>query len=228
MQDFRKVANTISKTDASGANIISDRLLKLISWNLLHRSGAMVHHIAEIIEKERPDLFLMQEATDEISALSSFVGGSYYAQKWPGKRHGLAAWSSKKLGDSRALELPASKMPGRFPTRYSQVLEVDGVTIANVHLSHGQLLNRRQLRQIAHSTEGPTAIIGDFNVVGPVILPGFRDVGPRGSTHYAQKIIPFRLDRCLIRELRIRSGRILGRGSSDHHPIVMNIEHGEQ
>ena len=228
MRVSSKDAGAISQPDATSVAKLSDRFLKLVSWNLLHRSGAMVHHIAEIIEKEKPDLFLMQEATDEIGTLPSFVGGKYYAQSWPGKRHGLAAWSVGEVGNSRALALPASKMPGRFPTRFSQIFEVDGVTVANVHLSHGQLLNRRQLRQIAHATDGPTAIIGDFNAVGPVILPGFRDAGPRGTTHYAQKIIPFRRDRCLIRELRVVSGRTLSRGSSDHHPIVMNIEHGEQ
>lgn len=221
-----KDAGATIRPDATGVGKLSERLLKLVSWNLLHRSGAMVHHIVEIIEKEKPDLFLMQEATEEIGTLPSFVGGKFYAQSWPGKRHGLAAWSAESLESSRALALPASKLPGRFPTRFSQIFEFDGVTVANVHLSHGQLLNRRQLRQIAHATEGPTAIIGDFNAVGPTILPGFRDAGPRSTTHYAQKVIPFRLDRCLIRELRVVSGRTLNRGSSDHHPIVMKIEHG--
>ncbi len=57
------------------------------------------------------------------------------------------------------------------------------MTFANVHLAGGQLLNRRQLARIAGALRGkPSAIIGDYNIVGPVILPGFRDVGPREPT----------------------------------------------
>ena len=72
---------------------------------------------------------------------------------------------------------------------------VDGISIANVHLSHGQMLNRRQLRAIAEGTQGPTVIIGDCNAVGPIALGGFSEVGPRNPTHKLKT----RLDRCLIR-----------------------------
>ncbi len=43
--------------------------LKIISWNLLHRSGAVAEDICELIEDEKPDLFLMQEATTAIESL---------------------------------------------------------------------------------------------------------------------------------------------------------------
>lgn len=225
MQSSSKDKVIMRQPDKTDSDTPPRQILKVISWNLLHRSGALVEDIAGIIEDERPDIFLMQEVTEEIGVLPSLVGGKYHAQSWPGKRHGLAVWGSTTLWESRALKLPASKMPGRLPARFSQILEVDGVTIANVHLSHGQLLNRRQLRTIAHSTDGPTAIIGDFNAVGPVVVPGFRDVGPRGSTHHAQKIVPFRLDRCLARDLRMVNGKSLKRGPSDHRPILIEFEH---
>ena len=206
----------------SGANG-KKRCLTIISWNLLHRSGALLNDIAALIEREEPDILLMQEATAVIEGLPELVGGRLHEQPWPGKRHGLAAWSRTEMANLRSLRLPASKMPGRLPTRFAQLLEVGGITIANVHLSHGQVLNRRQLRMIARSTEGPTAIIGDYNSLGPTPLRGFSDVGPRGSTHHAQDIVPFRLDRCMVRDLECVRSRILKRGPSDHLPIRIDF-----
>ena len=197
--------------------------VKVISWNLLHRSGAIVEDIAGLIVEEGPDLFLMQEATDAIDNLPALVEGHYARQPWPGRRHGLAAWCRRQLQDFGPLQLPASRMPGRFPPRYAQIVRIDDITIANVHLSHGQVLNRLQLREISRSTEGPTAIIGDYNTLGPIRLRHFSDVGPRSTTHHAQEIVPFRLDRCMIRDLHRLSARALRRGRSDHRPIVIEL-----
>jgi endonuclease/exonuclease/phosphatase (EEP) superfamily protein YafD len=98
-----------------------------------------------------------------------------------------------------------------------------GINFANVHLSHGQFLNRWQLLHIASALEGPSAIIGDFNAVGPTMLPGFRDIGPRRRTHRASNIVNLRLDRCLAREIRLTGAQVLERGASDHHPIVLDL-----
>jgi endonuclease/exonuclease/phosphatase family metal-dependent hydrolase len=196
---------------------------KIISWNLLHRSGAMVDDIAALILLENPDLFLMQEATHSIDILTSMVGGHYVRQPWADRRHGLAIWSSSAMSQTRPLPLPASRIPGSFPTRMAQILQFDDITIANVHLSHGQLLNRRQLTTIAKSTSGPTAIIGDYNAFGPVFLRGFSDVGPHRITHLAQKILPFRLDRCMVRDLNCSETKVLQKGPSDHRPIRIDL-----
>ena len=202
-----------------------ERVIKVISWNLLHRSGAIVDDIANLIQEEQPDLFLMQEATGVIDALPGMSEGHYARQPWPGRRYGLAAWCRRQLQDFGPLELPASALPGRFPTRFAQLIRFDDITFANVHLSHGQVLNRLQLRQISRSTQGPTAIIGDFNTLGPIRLRQFSDVGPRGSTHRAHDIVPFRLDRCMIRDLTRVSARALRRGRSDHRPILIELGH---
>ncbi|HMB46995.1 MAG TPA: endonuclease/exonuclease/phosphatase family protein [Afifellaceae bacterium] len=197
--------------------------LKVVSWNLLHRSGAVVEDICELIDQENPDLFLMQEATEAIERLPDIVGGRFYKQPWPGRSHGLAAWSPEHPARAGVLKLPASKMPGRLPPRFAQILQIKGMTIANVHLSHGQILNRLQLRRIARSTAGPTAIIGDYNTLGPIVLHHFSDVGPRGHTHRAQQVVPFRLDRCMVRQLQCVGARRLRRGSSDHRPIALEL-----
>ncbi len=218
----------MQKTDAVFDTVLDRPMtrLKIISWNLLHRSGAVAEDICALIAEEQPDLFLMQEATSAIESLPEHVGGKFYKQPWPGRGHWLGAWSSAHSARPNVLKLPSSKMPGRFPTRFAQLLEFGDLTIANVHLSHGQILNRLQLRKIAHSTTGPTAIIGDFNTLGPILLHHFSDVGPRGHTHRAQNVVPFRLDRCLVRGVRCTHARRLRRGPSDHRPILLELEAG--
>jgi endonuclease/exonuclease/phosphatase family metal-dependent hydrolase len=123
------------------------------------------------------------------------------------------------LGEGYSIPLPISPFPIRVPPRLAQILKLDGISIANVHLSHGQVLNRRQLKAIADATHGPTVIIGDCNAVGPIALGGFAEVGPRNPTHKLKT----RLDRCLIRDLHCTQARVLGRGPSDHHPIEVLV-----
>ncbi len=197
--------------------------LKIVSWNLLYRRGAAVCDVAVMIEKERPDLFLMQEATADINRLAAIAGGRFYKLPWRGKTYSLALWVPEDKINIWALELPFSRLPGKFPPRLAQIVELENITIANVHLSHGQLLNRRQLRAIARAVEGPLAIIGDFNALGPLVMRGFKDVGPRRVTHMAKRVAPFRLDRCFVRELKCITAKALEKGPSDHRPIVVEL-----
>ena len=127
------------------------------------------------------------------------------------------------LSASTAIRLPASILPGRVPPRLAQIINFHGITIANVHLSHGQFLNRYQLRHIMEQMEGPSAIIGDFNAVGPVGFQGFRDIGPRKRTHRAGKIVALRLDRCIARGVACSASEVLDKGPSDHHPMVLDM-----
>ena len=181
--------------------------------------------VAGLLVRERPDLLLMQEATKEIEALPSAVGGHFHRVPWASRIHGLAVWSRHHFTPPHVLALPMSRLPGRLPGRVSQLVQIGDIRFANVHLSHGQLLNRRQLGRIAAALHGhPTAIIGDYNAVGSVKLPGFRDVGPREPTHFASNIVPFRLDRCLVHGLHCTAARTLDFGPSDHRPIVLELQ----
>ena len=198
--------------------------MKIISWNLLRLTGAAVEDVAALVERERPELLLMQEATEHMDALPRLAGGHFHRLPWPGKIHGLAAWSHHPIASPRPLALPASKLPGKLPRRRAQILLVNGITFANVHLSHGQLLNRRQLARIAAKLRGtPSAILGDYNAVGPILVPGFFDVGPMETTHFASNVVPFRLDRCLVHGLRCSATDTLAAGPSDHRPIVVHL-----
>jgi len=198
--------------------------VKVISWNLLRLTGAAVEDVAKLVEREKPDVLLMQEVTEHMDALPSLVGGHFHRQPWPGRIHGLAVWTRHHHVAPYALPLPASRLPGRLPRRRAQIIQVGDVTFANVHLSHGQLLNRRQLSRIAASLRGkPSAIIGDYNAVGPILMPGFFDVGPLEPTHFGSNVVPFRLDRCLAHGLHCSASRTLAFGPSDHRPIVLDL-----
>ncbi len=198
--------------------------MKVISWNLLRLTGAGVEDVAALIEQHRPDLLLLQEATEELAELPTRVGGCFFREPLDGRIYGLAVWSPHPLAPPYALPLPASQVPGCVPPRVAQIVHWDGVAFANVHLSHGQLLNRWQLRHIANALDGPAAVVGDYNAIGPIKLAGFKDIGPRQSTHSPTNVISFRLDRCMARGLRCSYARVLARGPSDHHPIRLDLD----
>ena len=194
--------------------------MKIISWNLLHEGGAEIAHVAALIARHGPDLVLMQEATERIDALPRQAGGYYARMVLPGRQHGLAAWSVLPLSQpSRALPLQR----GLIVRRICQIVEVAGITIANVHLSHGQVLNRWQLRQIARVLPERAAILGDCNMLGTPLLPGFHDAGPRLPTHRSARLLPLRLDRCFLRGIGCTASARLGRTASDHHPILVTL-----
>jgi endonuclease/exonuclease/phosphatase (EEP) superfamily protein YafD len=195
-------------------------MIKLISWNLLRLTGASLDDVVRLIRREDPDLLLMQEATQEMDGLPRMVGGQYQRNLLPGRVHGLAVWSPVPLATKPAV-LPLQA--GAMFHRICQIIEFGSITVANVHLSHGQILNRRQLRRIAKVLPHRAAVVGDYNLIGPALLPGFRDVGPREPTHVAGDMVPLRIDRCLIRGVACLGARTLLREASDHRPIVVNL-----
>lgn len=198
--------------------------MKVISWNLLRRTGASRAEVADLVAAERPDLLLMQEVTDHFETLGEELGGSFAWRRQPGRIHGLAMWSATPWTEAPVFgALPR----GVVFERLGQIVTVGGIGIANVHLSHGQRLNRRQLRAIAALLPDRAAILGDYNLVGPALLPGFHDAGPRRPTHRMIDMVPLRIDRCLVRGLRCDHTRVLPRGGSDHHPICVTLVLGE-
>ncbi|MDR3537808.1 MAG: endonuclease/exonuclease/phosphatase family protein [Acetobacteraceae bacterium] len=196
-------------------------MTKLVSWNLLRLTGASLADVVGLIEREQPDLLLMQEATRVMDGLTARVGGEYVRSPLPGRVHGLAVWSPVPLQSPPVvLPLPA----GAMVERVCQIVEFGSIAVANVHLSHGQVLNRRQLRWIARALPYRAAVVGDYNLIGPALLPGFRDVGPREPTHVAGDVMPVRIDRCLVRGVACLGAKALLREASDHRPIVIRLD----
>ena len=203
--------------------------MRIASWNLLHTGGATLGDVLGLIERQRPDLLLLQEATAAIDGLAK-IGRTYHRSLMPGRANGLAAWSAKGFRLLDTLNLPPGlkwdlrplrSRPGR--PRIALVLEFQTIQIANVHLDHGQRSNRRQLRHIAETYPGIGLIMGDFNTVGAARPHGLSDIGPRRITHMARGVLPFRLDRCLSRNLAPITATALPYGPSDHRPIVIDF-----
>ena len=116
MSTLERLSRTLLRTQRGGAGCEHEGL-KIISWNLLHTTGAVVEDVAKLIRSEQPDLVFMQEATTVIHNLPDLVGGHYYFQPSPGRRHGLAVWTSEGLESAHSLKLPVSRMPGGLPPR---------------------------------------------------------------------------------------------------------------
>lgn len=216
-QAFRR-GTAQAERHRSGAATVASKTI--ISWNLLRTTGASLDDIGRLIRSERPDLLLMQEVTHDMGALCERVGGYFVRSAMPDRIHGLGIWSPTPL--------PRSPMVAHLPRgamfqRICQVVELGEFQVANVHLSHGQVLNRRQLRRIAEMLPANAAVLGDFNIVGPALLPGFRDVGPRLPTHLMADLVPLRLDRCLVRGLVCTDSDVLPRRRSDHRPIIVRL-----
>ena len=202
--------------------------LRVLSWNLLRRVGARAEDVAALIRVHRPDLVLLQEATEDIAVLPQLVGGHFCRHGMDRRIYGLAAWSHEPFTPSVALRLPASVMPGRVPPRLAQLVKFRGIHFANVHLSHGQFLNRWQLLHIAEVLEGPAAIIGDFNAVGPIPLarlPRYRPAPahPPGRQCRGAEAGPLHGRG----RWRPHAAEVLDKGASDHHPIVLDLKAGE-
>jgi len=191
----------------------------IISWNLLRLTGATIGDVVGLAKRERPDVLLMQEATDAMDDLPAELGGFYARVPLPGRIHGLAVWSPTPRPRPEIIDLPS----GALVDRVCQIIDLGEFSVANVHLSHGQVLNRRQLRRVARHLPECAAVLGDYNLVGPALLPGFSDVGPREPTHVCGDILPLRLDRCYTRGLRCHSARALGWVRSDHRPIMVRL-----
>jgi endonuclease/exonuclease/phosphatase (EEP) superfamily protein YafD len=201
--------------------LLVGEMTKILSWNLLRLIGASLDDIVRLIDREQPDLLVMQEVTREIDGLTRKVAGQYVRSPMPRGIHGLAIWSPVPLRSAPVvLPLPSGAMIDRI----CQIVDLGTFTVANVHLSHGQVLNRRQLRHIAKVLPHRAAVLGDYNLIGPALLPGFRDVGPREATHIARDVVPLRIDRCLVRGVACVETKALLREASDHRPIVVRLD----
>src|SRR3974390_1438931 len=104
-----------------GGHTESRVLVKVISWNVLRLTGAAAEDVAALIHRHRPDLALLQEATQDISELPKLVGGTFFRHPLEGLRYGLAKRRPHALPRPRALRLPVSQGPGRVPPRLAPI-----------------------------------------------------------------------------------------------------------
>jgi endonuclease/exonuclease/phosphatase (EEP) superfamily protein YafD len=200
-------------------------LMRVVSWNVLRPNGASAADIARLVERENPDLLLLQEAMPHHDELQKLLGGYYIREAHPQSRfgHGLVAWSPVPLPIYRLVQLPGNNRPTKEP-RIALVLDYHAFSVACLHLSHGQILVRQQFRTLSQAIDGPLAVLGDFNVIGPITLnAAWSDKGPWAFTHMAYRFGPLRLDRCLVREVKCIKAKALPWAESDHRPIIAEL-----
>ncbi len=204
-------------------------VMRILSWNLLKTDGASVTDICRLVEQHRPDLMLFQEATEAVDTLPGLIGGHYVRRAMDRRDDGPAAWSSQPFTTATEALPLATRLDLPIPvfravsTRMALLIRLGSLEVANVHLDQGQLANRCQLRHLLDSHKQLDIVIGDYNAVGTITLPGFADVGPRRTTHKAYGLVPLRLDRCLVRGLSCTSAMALDYGNSDHRPILIEL-----
>jgi len=192
----------------------------ILSWNLLRAVGAPLDEVVALARNVKPDIFLMQEAIGAFDRLPEIMGGYYARIPLPDRIHGTACWS--RFPFARA-PVSCALPSGLMVRRTAQLIDFGSFSIANVHLSHGQILNRRQLRHVAPMLRHHALVMGDFNLVGPALMPGFQDVGPRAPTHRMADMLPIRIDRCMVRGMTALETAVLPNQSSDHHPIRVRL-----
>ena len=101
--------------------------MKVISWNLLRLEGAVVKDVAALLERERPDVLLMQEVTQHMDVLDRLRRRALPPVAMAGAASmGLACWSRHNFATPQIPPLPASSLPGRppAPAARSQIVQV--------------------------------------------------------------------------------------------------------
>jgi endonuclease/exonuclease/phosphatase family metal-dependent hydrolase len=202
---------------------VRGKTLKIVSWNILRLTGATPEDIAALVGREKPDILLLQEASEQVFGLTELIGGVVAVRVFAGGVDGLAVWSPTPLPPIEYLTLEHDPAQPHKRRRCAMILRFPTYTLANTHLAHNQGLTRRQFASVATASAPRAIIIGDFNVVGPLTRRGWTDCGPRAVTHMARGVLPFRLDRCMVRDWEPRSARALPKGRSDHKPIVVEV-----
>ncbi|WP_173577454.1 endonuclease/exonuclease/phosphatase family protein [Acetobacter fallax] len=203
--------------------------MRILSWNVWAHGHARPGNVSRLITALQPDLVLLQEATSVMDALPQLAGGHYRRITAPERNNGPAAWSPAPF-ESDEFILPLGKQLDvpiailrKIALRGALIIHQNGLEIANVHLDHGQFANRRQLRSLLRAYPDLKIIMGDYNALGPVRLPGFHDVGPRRSTHRMYGLAPLRIDRCLVRNMAATGACTFAYGPSDHRPICVDL-----
>ena len=171
----------------------------------------------------------MQEVTPAHGRAAAKVPGHYHRLPWPGRIHGLGGLEPAQFRDA-AHAAVARLAPARPPAAAGAARScrsARSLSPMSICRTASCSTAASSLRIAAALHGKPSAIIGDYNAVGPSLIPGFADVGPREVTHFGGNVVPFRLDRCLAHSLACTFAGTLDFGPSDHKPIVLDLQVAE-
>jgi hypothetical protein len=195
---------------------------------LLRLEGAAVHDVAALLERERPDVLLMQKSPSTWTCCRRRCPATITA--CPGPAASTArGLEPHNFATPHILPLPASRCPGRLPQRRSQIVQV-----GRHHLRQRPSQPRPAAQPppaAAHRRRPARQAVGDHRRLQRGRSqpdPGFADVGPREVTHFGGDVVPFRLDRCLAHCLGLHASPARSISApSDHKPIVLDLQVAE-
>ena len=200
-------------------------MVRLMSWNIARAAGARLDAVAALIRAHGPDLFLAQEATEDIRGLVATLGGHvHFEPAFPiaaNADEGMAIWSPAPLDGIGRLALGGWPWP-----RVALWCRLGPMTVCNLHLAHLPWQRARQLRTVSAALPRPLVMAGDFNRPGGCRLTGFASAVPAGWS-FARGPLRLRLDAALASSgVAVTGARYLDSAASDHKPLLMTLAAG--
>jgi len=237
---------------------LAKRTVRLMTYNI-HVGVGMdkkldLQRIADVINKEQPDLVGLQEVDrgvertqrkDEIAELAALTQMDYafaHNLDYQGGQYGVAILSRFKIRNTdHRLYQNKREAERRGMIRVEVEIEGKRVNFVTTHLDYqfqdGRLFETEQLLEFLRDVKGPLFIVGDFNdeptgTAYQLMLKQFDDAwvsshqNSSGFTYPADKPIK-RIDYIFLRKsdrLRARQSRVVGTLASDHIPVITEVE----
>lgn len=240
------------------APVDAKRSIRVMTYNI-HVGVGMdkkldLQRIADVINKERPDLVGLQEVDrgvertqrkDEIVELAQLTRMEYafaHNLDYQGGQYGVAILSRFPIGriDHRMYQ---NKREAERRGMIRVEVKIDGKTVnfVTTHLDYqyqdGRLFEAEQMLEFLRDVKGPLIIVGDFNdepsgTTYKLMLNQFDDAWlqsrqtTNGLSYPADKPTK-RIDYAFVRKsdgLRVKKAWVVDTLASDHIPLVAEVE----
>ena len=242
---------------SSPSPAFAKRTIRVMTYNI-HVGVGMdkkldLRRIADVINKERPDLVGLQEVDrgvertqrkDEIVELAQLTGMEYafaHNLDYQGGQYGVAILSKFPIAtiDHRMYQ-NKREAERRGMIRIEVKIDAKPVNFVTTHLDYqyqdGRLFEAEQMLQFLSTVKGPLVVVGDLNdeptgSAYKLMLNQFADAWLSGHqtggfSYPADKPIK-RIDYVFIRKsdrLKIKKAWVVETLASDHVPVITEIE----
>ena len=178
---------SILSTSCTQPSVNNNRIVKVLSFNILHGSTTKgdfnLDVLAKVINDLDPDFVAMQEVDFKVNRskkydlvtelgwrtkMSPLFGG---AMKYDGGEYGEGVLSRFSFLQTRNIALPY--IPDQEPRAALEVVSIlpsqDTIAFVGTHLAHegeaGRILQARKLNEVFSQNRYPTILAGDLNAV---------------------------------------------------------------
>lgn len=243
---------------SAATSAFAKRTIRVMTYNI-HVGVGMdkkldLQRIADVINKERPDLVGLQEVDrgvertqrkDEIIELAQLTGMEYafaHNLDYQGGQYGVAILSKFPIGTSdHRMYQNKREAERRGMIRVEVKIDAKPVNFVTTHLDYqyqdGRLFEAEQMLQFLSTVKGPLIVVGDLNdeptgSAYKLMLNQFDDAwlsshqAAEGFSYPADKPIK-RIDYVFVRKsegLKIKKAWVVETLASDHVPVVTEIE----